>query len=68
MGKVVWSHNNQFVAAYPGMGSVDILDAQLTIKQTIQAGVTYDLTWSPDDTRIATANYNNIAQVWRVGS
>jgi WD40 repeat protein len=68
MGKVSWSHNNKLVAAYPGTGSMDILDAQLTIKQTIQVGVTYDFSWSPDDTRIATANYNNSAQIWHVGA
>jgi serine/threonine protein kinase len=66
MGKVAWSHNNQLVAAYPGTGSVDILDAQLKIKQTIQTGVTYDFSWSPDDTRLATANYDNVAHIWRV--
>lgn len=68
MGKVAWSHNSQLIAAYPGTGSIDILDAQLTIKQTIQTGVAFDFSWSPDDTRLATANYNNIAQIWRVGS
>ena len=68
MGKVAWSHNSKLVAAYPRTGSVDILDEELTVKQTIQAGVTYDFSWSPDDTRLATANYNNIAQVWEVGS
>ncbi len=68
MGKVAWSHNNQFVAVYPGMGTIDILDAQLTVKQTLRTGVTYDLSWSPDDTRIATANYDNIAQIWHVGT
>jgi eukaryotic-like serine/threonine-protein kinase len=68
MGKVAWSHNNKLIAAYPGTGSVDILDEQLAIKQTIQAGATYDFSWSPDDTRLATANYDNIAQVWGIGS
>ena len=68
MGKVAWSHKGQWIAAYPGTASIDILDAQLTIKQTIQAGVTYDFSWSPDDTRLATANYNNIAQIWSVVS
>jgi WD40 repeat protein len=68
MGKVAWSHNNQLVAAYPGTGAVDILDAQLTIKQTIQTGVVYDFSWSPDDTHLVTANYDNVAQIWGVGS
>jgi len=68
MGRVVWSHNNQLVAAYPGTGSVDILDTQLTVKQTIQTGVVFDLSWSPDDTRLATANYDNTAQVWSVNA
>jgi len=67
MGKAVWSHNNQFIAVYPGIGTIDILDAQLMVKQTLTTGVTYDLSWSPDDTRIVTANYNNIAQIWHVG-
>jgi serine/threonine protein kinase/WD40 repeat protein len=68
MGKVAWSHNNQLVAAYPGTGSVDILDSQLTVKQTIQTGVVYDFSWSPDDTRLVTANYDNVAQIWQLGS
>jgi serine/threonine protein kinase len=68
MGKIAWSHNNQLVAAYPGTASVDILDAQLTVKQTIQTGVVYDLSWSPDDTRLVTANYDNVAQIWQINS
>jgi WD40 repeat protein len=66
MGKVAWSHNDQLIAAYPGTGSIDILDTQLTIKRTLQAGVVYDFSWSPDDTRLATANYDNVAQIWGV--
>lgn len=68
MGRVVWSNNNQLVATYPGTGTVDILDAQLTVKHTIQTGVVYDLSWSPDDTRLATANYDNTAQIWSVNA
>ena len=49
MGKVAWSHNNQLVATYPGTATIDILDAQLTVKQTIQTGVTYDFSWSPEE-------------------
>jgi WD40 repeat protein len=66
MGKAAWSHNNQLVATYPGTGSVDILDAQLAVKRTIQTGVVYDFSWSPDDTRLATANYDNVAQIWSI--
>ncbi len=67
IGEALWSHNNRLLAIYGGDGNVYILDPQtLQIKQTITAGVTYSQAWSPDDTQLATANYDNVVRVWKV--
>lgn len=67
IGEARWSHNNRLLAIYGGDGNVYILDPQtLQVKQTITAGVTYNQTWSPDDTQLATANYDNVVRVWKV--
>jgi WD40 repeat protein len=65
LGEVSWSHKGHLIAIYNGNAQVDILDAQTGNKrQTISTGVVYGLSWSPDDTRLVTGNYNNIAQIW----
>ncbi len=67
IGEAQWSHDNRWLAIYGGDGNVYILDSQtLQVKQTIQAGVTYSQSWSPDDTQLATANYDNVVRIWRV--
>jgi len=65
LGEASWSHKGHLIAIYNGNAQVDILDAQTGHKrQTISTGVVYGLSWSPDDTRLVTGNYNNIAQIW----
>ena len=69
IGEAQWSHSNRLLAIYGGDGIVYILDAQtLQVKQTITAGVTYSQSWSPDDTRLATANYDNVVRIWQVNT
>jgi serine/threonine protein kinase len=65
LGEASWSHKGHLIAIYNGNAQVDILDAQTGNKrQTISTGVVYSLSWSPDDTRLVTGNYSNIAQIW----
>ncbi len=67
IGEAQWSHNNRLLAIYGGDGKMYIVDAQtLQLKQTLTTGVTYSQSWSPDDTQIATANYDNVVRIWRV--
>ena len=69
IGEAQWSHNNRLLAIYGGDGKIYIMDAKtLQLKQTITAGVTYSQSWSPDDTQLATANYDNVIRIWRVNS
>ncbi len=67
IGEAQWSHNNQIIAVYSGSATIDFLDAQSgKVRQSYMTGVIYSLSWSPDDTRIVTGNYNNVAQIWHV--
>ncbi len=67
IGEAIWSHNDQTIAIYGGDGKVYLLDtANGTVKSSFFSGVVYSLSWSPDDTRLVTGNYNNVAQVWRL--
>ncbi len=69
IGEAQWSHDNRLLAIYGGDGKMYIMDAQtLQLKQTITAGVTYSQSWSPDNTQLATANYDNVVRIWRVNS
>ena len=67
IGEARWSHSNRLLAIYGGDGKIYIMDSQtLQVKQTIISGVTYSQSWSPDDTQLATANYDNVVRVWHV--
>ncbi len=67
IGEAVWSHSDRYIAVYGGDGILYILDAQtLQVVQHIPTGVTYSQSWSPDDTRIVTGNYDKVARVWQV--
>ncbi len=68
IGDARWSHSNRFIAVYGGDGIVHILNAQtIQVVQSIMTGVVYSLSWSPDDTRIVTANYDNNVRIWHIG-
>ena len=67
LGEAQWSHDNRFIAIIGGDASIYILNPQtLHILRSIAAGVVYSLSWSPDDTLLATANYDNVVRIWRV--
>jgi WD40 repeat protein len=67
MGEARWSHHGQHIALYNGDAKVDILDATSgKVVHTLSSGVSYGLDWSPDDTRLVTANYDNTTRIWRV--
>jgi serine/threonine protein kinase len=67
MGEARWSHNGQRIALYNGDAKIDILDATSgKVVYTLSSGVSYGLDWSPDDTRLVTANYDNTTRIWKV--
>lgn len=67
IGEANWSHDDRTIAIYGGDAKVYLLDAQSgAVKGSFLSGVVYSLSWSPDDTRIVTGNYNNVAQIWRL--
>ncbi|MGH2509769.1 MAG: WD40 repeat domain-containing protein, partial [Ktedonobacteraceae bacterium] len=68
IGQASWSHDAQTIAVYGGNANIYLLDPQTgQVRTSFASGVAYSLSWSPDDTRIVTGNYFNVAQVWRVG-
>ncbi len=68
IGEAAWSHNGKVIALY-GAGAVILLDAQKgSVTETIQTGVVYSLSWSPDDTRLVTADYDKTARIWQTSS
>ncbi len=67
IGEANWSHNDQTIAIYGGDAKIYLLDAANgMVKSSFFSGVVYSLSWSPDDTRLVTGNYNNVAQIWRL--
>jgi WD40 repeat protein len=68
IGEAVWSHDDRTIAIYGGDGQVYLLNAETgAVKTSFASGVVYSLSWSPDDTRLVTGNYANVAQIWKVG-
>jgi WD40 repeat protein len=68
MGMATWSHNGKHIALYDGYAEVVLLDATTgKVERTISSGVVYDISWSPDDTKLVTGSYENVAEVWSVG-
>jgi len=67
IGEANWSHDDRTIAIYGGDAKIYLLDAQSgAVKGSFLSGVVYSLSWAPDDTRIVTGNYNNVAQIWRL--
>ncbi len=67
IGEAQWSHNNRFLAIYGGDAKVYILDPQtLHVIRSIETGVVYSVSWSPNDTLLATANYDKMVRIWHV--
>lgn len=67
MGTVSWSPNGKYIALYDGHAQVDILHASTgEVKQSLQTGVIYGVSWSPDNTKLAVACYENKAEIWPV--
>ena len=68
IGEANWSHDDSTIAVYGGDATIYLLDAQTgKVKRSYFTGVVFSFSWSPDDTRIVTASYKNIAEIWRVG-
>ena len=63
----VWSHHGKYIASSGGSDArIHIWNAQNgQLLTTFPAIATNSLSWSPNDSRIVTAN-NNIAQVWQI--
>ena len=67
IGEAQWSHDNRFLAIYGGDAKVYILDPQtLHVIRSIETGVVYSLSWSPEDKLLATANYDKTVYIWRI--
>ncbi len=67
IGEARWSHTGRSVAVYGGDAKIYLLDTTtFTVTRSFMAGVVYNLAWSPDDTLLATGNYDNAVRIWRV--
>lgn len=68
VNSVAWSHDDTYVAS----GGNDYSGAHIweartaTLLQKCDSHQLFGIAWSPDDTRLVTANYDKIAQVWKV--
>lgn len=68
VNSVAWSHNDAYVAS----GGNDYTGAHIwqaqngTLVQKCDSHQLFGIAWSPDDTRLVTANYDKTAQVWKV--
>ncbi len=62
-----WSHNGKYIASTGGDdGKTHIWNAQSgQLIQAFPSDAAYGLSWSPDDTRIATAE-DNVVRVWQL--
>jgi WD40 repeat protein len=62
-----WSHNGKYIASAGGSdASTHIWNAQSgQLLRTFPSESINSVSWSPDDSRIVTAN-NNVVQVWQI--
>lgn len=73
IGEATWSHNGRTIAIYGGDAQIHLLNAQTgKDEHRFSSGIVLSLSWSPDDTRIVTANEgasatDDVAQIWQVG-
>jgi WD40 repeat protein len=62
-----WSHNGKYIVSGGGSdANTHIWDAQSgQLLHVFPSGSIYSVSWSPDDSRLVTAN-NNVVQVWQL--
>jgi WD40 repeat protein len=66
---VAWSHNGKYIASSGGSDiKTHVWNAQNgQLLHAFPSGPITSVSWSPDNTRIATANVvNNVVQVWKI--
>jgi len=64
---VAWSHRGRYIASGGNDVQTHVWEADTgNLIHTYASAQIYGVAWSPDDTRIVTAGYNKLAQVWRV--
>jgi len=64
---VAWSHHGRYIASGGNDMYTHVWEADTgNLVHTYASAQIYGVAWSPDDTRIVTAGYNKLAQVWDV--
>jgi len=64
---VAWSHHGRYIASGGNDMHTHVWEADTgNLVHTYASAQIYGVAWSPDDTRIVTAGYNKLAQVWGV--
>jgi len=64
---VAWSHRGRYIASGGNDVQTHVWEADTgNLVHSYASAQIYGVAWSPDDTRIVTAGYNKLAQVWHV--
>ncbi|GHO49444.1 WD40 repeat domain-containing serine/threonine protein kinase [Ktedonospora formicarum] len=67
IGDAYWSNHGKYVSIYGGDAQLSLYDTHSgKIEKNIPTGVSFNHSWSPDDTRIVSASGEKTVDIWEV--